>query len=330
MAFADMYTELRGAVPKLPIDFAKTLVNRAWREARESALWSFNLLEFSWVSPTMVSTGTVNISQGASSGTFDSDAITALNASIAAYSLITQRQFRVAFGGIYNIIAYNGATGAFTLDRPFNDPGGTAITYQVYQVYYVPPVEDFLALFSVRNPQMFMNLDLTKTRTWLDATDPQRTWYNFPSKVIRWGTDQRGAGTANSSATLNYPMYELWGQPLQLFTYQVYGCRKGTPLVAPTDTLPPAVGEDMVLAKAKYYAYEWAEAQKDIVPRATGPDFKFLMAKSDTVYKELRIMYRRQDRELVNNYLKQGQINERLAIGIYNTLASTAAPYAPA
>lgn len=324
-----MYGELRGAVPKLPIDYARTLINRAWRQVRESALWSFNILEFSWISPPQVTTGTANITQGATTGTFDASAIAALNASVTLYSPITSRQFRVAFGGIYNIIQYNSVTGAFTLDRPFGDQGGAAITFQIYQVYYTPPVKDFLALFSVRNPQMFMTLDLSKTRAWLDATDPQRTWYQFPSKVIKFGTDQRGAGTSTPSATLGYPLYELWGQPLQLFTYQVYGCRKGADLSAATDTLPPAVGEDLVLSRAKAYAYEWAEANKDMVPRASGPDFRFLIGQSLDVYQKLLVQYRRQDRELVNNYLRLAQMNERQAVGIYNTLASVAAPYFP-
>lgn len=328
MAFQDMIAELYGSVPKLSINYSRTLVNRAWKDVRESALWSFNLLPSSWVSPQVVSSGTANITQGTSTGVFNAAAISALNASNAPYSQITQRQFRVAFGGIYSIIQYDNVGGGFTLDRPFNDPGGTAIAYQVYQLYYPAPVQDYLGPFSVTNPQMFMNLGLKKTRQWLDATDPQRTWYQFPSQVIRIGIDIRGQGTANASATLGFPLYEFWGQPLQLFTYQVYGIRRGADLVNPTDTLPVSVGEDAVLAKARVYAYEWAEANKDMAPRSSGPDFKFLSGQAGAIYKDLMRNYKRQDREVVSNYLNQAGINETRAMGIYNTLASVASPYA--
>lgn len=245
------------------------------------------------------------------------------------YVLITQLQFRIAVGGIYNIIAYNPGTGVATLDRPFADPGNAVAAYQLYQVYYVPPMKDFLCWLSVRNPTMFLNLGLNLTRSQLDAKDPQRTWYQFPSQVVTWGTDQRGAGTANASASLGYPLFELWGQPVTPFTYQCYGLRRGTKLVAPTDTLPPAVGEDLVLAKARELAYEWAEANKDMLPRGTGPDFRFLMGKAADEAKRLLIMYRRDDRGLIDNYFFVRGIDFNQAYGIYNTLASVATPLSP-
>ena len=50
------------------------------------------------------------------------------------------------------------------------------------------------------------------------------------------------------------------------------------------DTLPFAVGEDVVIEGAKIKAYEWAEANKGSMPRnAGGTDFRFLIgnAKAD-------------------------------------------------
>src|SRR5215472_19201456 len=148
MPFIDMQTELRGSVPKFPISLAPTLINRAWKRIRESQLWSFNMIEFAWSSPAVVTQGAVTITQGSPNVTFDATATAALNASVLAtpVSLITQRQLRVGTSGIYNIIAFNSSTGAAILDRPWFDLPGTAVGYQVYQVYYVPPVSDFLML----------------------------------------------------------------------------------------------------------------------------------------------------------------------------------------
>lgn len=322
-----MQTEVRGSVPKFPISLAPTIVNRAWKRIRESQLWSFNMLEFAWSSPAVVTSGTVTVTQGSPNVTFDATAVAALNASVITtpVSLITQRQLRVGTSGIYNIIAYNNVTGAAILDRPWFDLSGVIVGYQVYQVYYVPPVQDFLMLISVRNPQMFLDFDLTKTREWLDRADPQRFQYTWPAYAIPFAIDQRGAGTANASATLNFQMYELWGQPVQQFTYQCYGIRRGVDLVNPTDTLPIPVGEDLVIARAKYWAYEWGEANKAIAARNSTPDWKFMMGATMSEYKDMLITYRRQDKEFLNNYriLNIPAVKARI-LGHFNSIAGFA------
>lgn len=327
MAFADMVAELRGVVPKFPIAFAPTLINRAWKRIRESHLWSFNILESAWASPAVVSTGTVTVQMGSAAIQFDATAIAALNTSFITtpVSPITSRQLRVGTSGIYNIIQYDPIGGTGTLDRLWFDQSAALTAYQVYQVYYPAPVQDYLMLLSVRNPQMFLDFDLTKTREWLDRMDPQRFQYTWPAYAVPWGIDQRGNGTANASSTLGFQLYELWGQPVQQFTYQVYGLRRGADLVAPTDTLPIPIGEDLVVERAKPWVYEWAESNRDILPRSSSPDYKFLTQSSQATYKEMLISYRRQDKEFINNYRILGTpLTMQRIRGMYNTLASVA------
>lgn len=328
MALIDMMSELRGSVPKIPMAFTKTLINRAWRTVRESNLWSFNLFESSWITPPLINAGTVTATQGLANLTFDATAIAAINAAQIAqpYSLITQRQFRIAVGGIYNLITYNPSTGAATLDRPFADPGGVGVVYQIYQLYYPAPYADHRAWFSVRNPSMFVDLDLTTTRTSIDAMDPQRTWYQFPTRVVAYGRDLR-----TGSATLGFPLFELWGQPVSPFVYQCYGCRMGTDLVNASDTLPQPLGEDLILPKARDFAYEWAEANKGTTPRNVGSDFKFLRKEANDEYLKMLKQYRRQDKEFVLNWFvtRQKMLGGR-GLGYYNTLAGTAGPYGQA
>lgn len=327
-----MRAELRGCVPKIPYAYSGTLVNRAWQTVRKSGLWSFNLFESSWATPPLLTTGTATVVQGASTVAFDATAQAAIIAWQLAntYVLVTQLQFRIGVGGIYSVIAYNLGTGVATLDRPFLDPGGAAQAYQLYQLYYAPPYKDFLGWLSVRNPSFFLFLELDTTRATIDAIDPQRTWYQFPTRLVPYGIDVRGQGTATPSSTLGYPLFEMWGQPVDPFTYQCYGLRQGVDLVQPTDALPVQVGEDLIMAKAREYAYEWAEANKDIAPRNVGPDFRFLIGQCQGIYAKLLIQYRRQDREYINNYYSQlGSGYSSRAIGIYNTIAGVAAPYAP-
>lgn len=340
MAYQDMRARLRGAVPKLSFAASGQFVNDAWKFVRESSLWSFNLLETSWITPPPITTGTVTITQGSAALQFDATAVAAINAAQLAspYSLITSRQFRggnvAGLSGIYNIIQYDATTGAATLDRIMGDPGGTGVAYTIYQTYYTPndvngtPIPDFLTWLSVRNMQMFLDLELYRTKSWVDARDPQRSWYQFPTHVIPWGPDLRGQGTPYPSSSLGVPLYELWGTAITPFTYQCYGLRRGLPLVNPTDTLPFQIGEDLVLEMAKYYAYQWAESNKDIVPRSQGPDFRFLMQQAYALYHKLLVQYKRQDKELIDNFwaLREPDLASH-AFGYYNTIANVAGPY---
>lgn len=324
-----MVAELHGSVPKVPISYCRTLVNRAWREIREANLWSFNLFESSWISPALISAGTVTTVQGLNQVTFDATAIAALVS--APYSLITQRQFRIGVGGIYSIIGYDSGTGIATLDRIFADPSATGAAYQVYQVYYPTPMADFRVWLSVRNPQQFIDLVLTTTRAEIDAMDPQRSWYQFPTRVVPYGIDLRGQGQVDgsgnplSSSTLGFPMFELWGQPVSPYTYQCYGIRRGTDLALPTDTLPLQVGEDLVMMKARGMAYEWSEANKEMSPRSVGPDYKFLRGGAEADYKKLLVKYRLVDKDFIDNWFTSHKLNPGTAgLGYYNTISGYA------
>jgi len=275
--------------------------------------------------------GTVTATQGSDALIFDATAIAAINSWQAAnpYVLSTQMQFRIAVGGIYSLIQYDPIAGGATLDRPFGDPGGSGLAFQLYQLYYATPYADFRAWLTIRNPSMYTNFDLTATRSQIDAVDPQRTWYQFPTKAVAFMRDQRGAGTTNASATLGFPLFELWGQPVTPFTYQCYGIRLGADLVQPTDTLPLPITEDLVAAMARVYAYEWAEANKDMAPRAVGPDFRFLIGEAKDVYRKLLTEVRREDREYCDNYYAQTGLNGGRVNAIYNTIAGVASPYGP-
>jgi len=329
-----MIAELRGQVPKVPLPFCATLINRAWGEIRKNWLWSFNLYESSWISPPVLTTGTITVVQGSDTVQFSAAAIAAINTWQIQnpYTLVTQCQVRpgnvAGIAQIYNLIQYDQITGAATLDRIYADPSGTNVAYQLYQLYYAPPVRDHKTFISVRNMQMFLDLNLDTERAMVDRVDPQRSIYQFPTYVIPYMVDARGKGTQNASATLGYKLFELWGQPVNPFTYALYGIRNGEDLINPTDELPDEVGEDCVIALAKWYAYQWQEANKDMTPRAAGPDFKFLMGATREEYKQLLIMYRRNDKEFVDawftvrglNYLGQN-------FGAYNAMLGISTTY---
>jgi len=334
MALQDMQAELRGAVPKLPFSFTKTLINRAWTVIRDSDIWSFQLYESSWRSPAVVTTGTVTVVLGSDTVQFDAAATAAINQSQldCPTSLITQRQLRPGTSSgvsqIYNLIQYDQITGSATLDRTYFDNSGTNISYQLYQLYYPAQFQDHKTWISVRNMSMYMWLGVTMERAELDMIDPQRSIYQFPSQVVPYMTDARGQGTDNASATLGFPLYELWGQPVNPFVYATFGRRLGDDLVNPTDTLPVQVGEDCVIARARMYAYEWAESNKDLSPRSTGPDFRFLYGAAAAEYKDRMTKYRQQDKDFVDAWFSIRGINWfGQNYGAYNTLLGVSTVY---
>lgn len=301
MPYLQMYSELRGSVPKIPISLCRTLINRAYADIRRQNLWSFQVYESNWIAPALVNTGTTTaLVQGSNSVTFNAAAAAAIIASITGFNPINQRQFRVGVSTVCNIIAFDGVN-TITLDRGYPDPvTNQQSQYQIYQVYYPAPYQDHLSFVAVRDMVSFADLVLDKDQAWLMEQDPQRTYYYFPTHVVPY---LLGADPTNTS-TYQFPMFELWGVPLSNRAYQLYGIRKGVDLVKNTDTLPPQITEEAVVQMAKYYAYEWAEARKGDMPRNQGPDFKFLMGEAKARYTDLYRKLRQQDREFLDNWFR--------------------------
>ncbi len=326
MSLITMTYELTGIVPKLPPDYAKTIINRAWMEVRRKSLWSFQLFDQNWTSPAVVNAGTVTVTQGSNQVVFDATAAAAIAAIGLTPSSVTQRQFRVGIGTIYNIWAYDAGTLTATLDRNYQEATGAGVAYDIYQCYYVVPYRDFLTFLSVRDIINFNHLILNKTRAWVDQRDPQRTIVYIPTHVVPYQRDNNPA-----SATYGYPMYELWAQPNYVITWQLWGIRRGADLSAPTDVLPPAIGEDVVMAKARALAYEWAMANSGDNPRDQGPNFAFLIGKAEKDFSDLWKESRRQDRETCDNWysVRRGAWSFPNDYGFYSSTAGFASPGAP-
>lgn len=326
MAFINMVSEATGIVPKLPNDYAKTLVNRAWRDVRRQNLWSFLLFESNWTTPPLITGGTVAVVQGQNTITFDpAVAAPALKAVATGGNVPTPviaRQFRIGVGTIYNIWAYDSATGVATLDRNYQEVSNPASSFMVFQCYYAAPMKDFWQWISVRDMVNWNDLITTLKRSEIDQFDPQRTCYYIPTHVVPYQSDMNPA-----SPTYMWPMFELWGVPQYTLTYQLYGLRKGAELAQPTDVLPPQVGEDCVMALTKKYCYEWAEANKSD-ERSMGSDYRFLMGDTMADYKRLFSEYRRQDRAMIDNFrtkLRRTWSYPNL-FGWYSSIAGAASP----
>jgi hypothetical protein len=331
MAYANLWNELIGLVPKMPPDYAGTLINRAYRDIRRQNLWSFLVFESNWTSPPVINGGTAAVNQGSPTVVFNATASPLILAqAFGPPTPVTQRQFRVGIGTIYNIWKYS-ADGfgvvTLTLDRNYQEPTAAAAAYSIFQCYYPAPVQDFWqwgggGATGVRDMVNFNDLITTKTRGYFDSVDPQRTLYYIPTHVAPYQVDQNPA-----SPTKGWQLFEMWSQPQYTLTYQLFGLRKGLPLVLPTDTLPTEIGEDVVIALATKYAWMWAEGNWQ---RAWGqkPNFLALQREAAADYKRLFAEYRRQDRATVDNF-KTRMVRSNAwpnVDGWYSSIAGYASP----
>jgi len=328
MPYIDMVSELTGVVPKMPYPYAKTVINRAAQDTYRQNLWSFQLFETNWVSPSLINAGHVAVTQGLNQVTFDATARAAINAlgSGPIPTPITQRQFRVDVSTIYSIWVYNSSTGVATLDRPYTDVTAAAAPYSIFQCYYPAPFKDFKTWINVRDMLNFNDLNIWLSRKEIDFRDPQRTLYYIPTHVVPYQPDQNPA-----SPTYGWPLFELWGAPLTPYVYQCYGLRKGPLLVSDTDTLPLCIGEDCIMARSRVYAYEWAEANKGDIPREQASDHRFLIGLATTEWTRLRRDYRKDDRETMDNWfeVRRPRLPFPSLEGFYNSIANTAWPGLP-
>jgi hypothetical protein len=332
MSFRSMTSEIHGAVPRIPWDYAKTLVNRAWADVRRANLWSFQLFESNWTSPMVINAGKAVVVQGSADVNFTTAASTAINAVfLQPPSAIIQRQFRVGAGTIYNIwaISPTGGTGGevlLTLDRAYQEASDAAATYSIFQAYYPAPYDDFLTFLSIRDMVTGMWLDHSKSRAWLDERDSRRMISWLPTNVVPYGNDQNPASPLPGRF-----LFEIHGTPLYPITWQLHGIRKGAALSADTDTLPFAIGEDVITARARVLAYEWAEANKGDQPKGQTSDYRFLMGQAQGDFKRLLRDYRRQDMETANQWrtrVRRGGVWP-FAYPYYNSLAGRSGPGAP-
>lgn len=301
MSFETMTSRLTGYITRLPKSEAYNMVNDAWTDVRNDRLWSFQLVEDSIATPNVVNAGTFSTTQGSNIVTADATATTALTGLINPF--ITLRQFRITSGGIYNIVGV-GTSGLFTtliLDRPYTDPTGTLQSYQVYQCYFAAPVADFKRWLDWRDLTNGDWLDVYKVRREINRGDPQRLYFSFPKYVLPFSLDQRP-----NSATLGWPFFELYPNPLSYVSYMRYWVRTGADLVNPSDTLPYPVTDKLVFARSQMLACRWAEANRDpSIPRGQGADYKFLYEAAAKEYSlELKLIGLK-DRDLVDLFLSK-------------------------
>jgi hypothetical protein len=317
---ADMVFELTGAVPGFDAAFARTKIREAWHEIRKLRGWSFQNAQGGFSSTPSIAGGTVSLTYGGTTVTADGTAAVLWANGSQFGSLLSQRQFRIGGGSIYDIVAYNQGAGTITLNRPYTDPlpTPTGNSYLLYQPYYTTPVKDFirwLGVFDMTNVRWIDILGNYEQRTNVNINDPQRQIYANPLSLLPIGTDMR-PGTA----TPGWLREELYPQPTSQYGYMTWYEWSGPDLVNLSDTLPFPITENLVKTKARIGAYEWAESNKNPGnPRGSGANFSFLMEAANAEYKDLLQGIRVEDRERIDMFNRtMSRIGSPMPFSTYN------------
>lgn len=280
----DLSNELLAHQPRLGYPLAQSFIARAWRDIRDARLWSFDVAEGVLEAAQLTNSGSVTLTQFSPTVTPDATA----QAAFLAFGLnppITACQFRLTSGPLYNITAIDSTSGALTLDRPYYEASGNGVAYLIYRAYFTPPPSlrqpdgtyDFLRFLSVTDFLNVFDLDLTQQKATLDLLDPQRGSFGPPTCLADYKAD-----------SLGNPLYEMWPHPQIQQGFLALCQRRGTEITtlnASTFAFPQAIPPDLIICRAKYRAYEWAEANKGLHPELRATNWTALMQATQVEYQ---------------------------------------------
>lgn len=301
MVLKDFANELVGDIPGLSYFRAVRCVQRAWHDIRDARMWSFLVSEGVLVSPPQITDGTVSVTQYSDQVVADAAAGEAWIPAVLPMSGVdmTKRQFRLPGGPIYGIksftVGVNGATWSsitgtwgdvegnwndvgggvdsfiLTLDRPYQEADSASTGYIIYRCYFPAPSEDFLRWVSFVDPLNKYRIrkpNLHHTRAELDRRDPYRGSFGLPVWLSSYKVNSDGL-----------PLFEPWPHPNYNVGFVVMYSRRGDDLT-PSEQLPSAISEELLMSGSRIKAYAWAAANSGRVPELQAPAGHWMALRS--------------------------------------------------
>lgn len=301
-------------IPGTNLGLVKTKLNEAFTAIQNENMWSFQLVTNGWLTPGLfggqnfglLSPGAISVQSFQNIITCDANA----SAAILAYTglpLITQQQIRVPYYSLYNIVAVdptNPAAVTLKIDRAWMEPVQVNSSYMIYMAYFAAP-PGFKKWFYISDTTNQNMMDYwTKTQIDLANDDAERTIFDQPYYVVPYGQDTR-----QNSATTGQLLVELWPHPVTILPY-TFGCLCNWPsLVAPTDTVPYPLTEEIVKLRTYEMLALWKEGNKgDEMERGSGANWQFLAGAHRAEYKDRLRECRNMDRHLAELYFTKARI----------------------
>lgn len=316
--YQQSWNELMSLVPKLSPPLAQKFIQRAWRDIRDSRLWSFLVDDTTIDVPVQITTGTATATQGSAIVTGDANAIAAWNA-VTNADFIT-RQFRIGTGPIYIISSY--ASPNITLERPYTETSVAGGVYSIYKCYYTAPT-NFLRWHSVFDPIDGYQLTTDYTKARLDHTDPIRGAIGQPFVIASYKYDTSEAPLSSTTGHL----YELYPHPIVQRSYPALYQKRGIDFATPTESFPDIIPDEVIMMRAKYWAYEWAAANSAAHAELRGVNWQYLRAQVDTDYRKDLFKAQKQDEELFSqNFVESYVTNKWRRVSYDGNYAQNHAP----
>lgn len=288
-AYDNAWSECMAHCPRLDALLAQRFTQRAYRDIRDSYLFSWLIAEGYMNTPASVGSGLATPTQFSQTVSLDATANAALNN--LQNPLIIKRQFRITgSAAIYNITGYDNALATLTLERPFLETVSGALTYYVYQCYYDPPSTDFLSFISIINTSQNYAIEgpqLRATKAEIDARDPIRGAQGNPWYVAIY----------KQNTTTGLPIYELWPQPLVALGLPCLYRKRGGEISASND-LPASLNPDILTMRALYYACDWAMTNAATYRELLGVDWRLKQGEANRNYLRLLRDAIRNDNEM--------------------------------
>ena len=309
-SLAQFASELKVWMPQIDPLACPTLVARAWQDIRKAREWSFLKQTGCVFAPSIITTGTVRVTQFSTQIVADATAAPFWNAvaitQAPAYPL-TLRQFRVTGGPVYNIIGWDG-TNTATLDRPYAETSASGGSYMIYMPLWPSPAVDFSRWLSVVdgvNTYAFRYRNLYWTQKEVDRRDPGRFSYSLPIALAA-----RDYVTVPGDSQAR-PRYEAWPHPVQEIGYQVEFLIEGDS-VGLSGNIPRQVPDQVVMARARHYAHQVVAQQPNVDVKTKM--YHLQQAKvSDAEYFDLLNRAELKDNEIFDSRLVQNDMTPTLS-----------------
>ena len=197
--FQELWRGVRLYAPDIPLPLAQDFVQFAYERAAKATEWSQLKARGEFYLPDPYTTGTVSVTNGA---TTVSGAATAWTASMVG------RQIMMASQGVpwYDIVAVDVGLQTLTLDRAYSGPDLAGDSYEINQVFVTMPT-DFDYFLSLVDPVREWRLYTDVPQSTIDNWDPKRT----RTAGDPWLLSPMGAQpTALQTAGVPRHRYEVW------------------------------------------------------------------------------------------------------------------------
>lgn len=312
MSFNTMAKSLAaGEIPGVAETLARNKLNEALGVIYDETDWSFQTRYGQWLAPGwLISAGSVTVTPY-STAVIGDDTATIAWGSLIGRPFITELQFRDPSWSLYNIVELdtdqNYPNWTLILDRPWMETtSGPGRPYMIYQAYFPAPCKDFRKFLWLRDPTQAAPVNYwSVSQDDLSVMDPQRLVFGprVPQYAVPAGIDTRPG-----SATLGYPMYELWPHVLSRMSYPFCYKRRGDMLVKPDDEVPYPLTEELLTWRTKEVLYQFKEAQKgENVQRGSGANWQFLAEAANEEYRFVLQRIRAIDANLHRDFVTRGR-----------------------